>query len=527
MVIYHAISTYQLLSMMIHKEIYHSNDKAVIMISDSLCDKFPNYEELGNYFEDIIVFNLSLVNISKNNFEEVVNSYFKKLFKKYKYNLSDFDDIYVGCAHFYFGIYLAINKIPFVFFEDAAGLLSRPEVLIGIDSQNILKHDYNLEYGLYDGTCKSITKKVCNLKSQIDGFYDEKAVDFNVISSLLKLDTEKQNEIKGFFISFKSLDIPENSILFLTQHFFNLGVMSFEEQILIYQMVIDYFFESDTVIFKPHPDDIMYYDELFENSTIIKEKFPAEFLPLIFSKKPKCIATISSTAINNLEEYFYNSFKLDTEFEKEFYRIHRYFTVLNICNMIKKQSDYIKLYGTNDVVFKRLSERYIFNYNFNIIENIDELKEDNKANIYIIDDNIQSDLNQYKSIVSFLKTLNTDSVVIFVNSKEKYCFYDINNKDIWNQIVPVVINKSVVREEEVYVNEDDEIIYVYSKNNDIRKEVEKFTMEKDLKNTGLNIKIENMTPEQQRIKVLEGILKATEDRLLYYINLVDEKDSDK
>ena len=44
-----------------------------------------------------------------------------------------------------------------------------------------------------------------------------------------------------------------------------------------------------------------------------------------------------------------------------------------------------------------------------------------------------------------------------------------------------------------------------------------------LDHTGMEISIEKLTPEQKQIKVLEGILEATEKRLLYYMNLVEEK----
>ena len=45
---------------------------------------------------------------------------------------------------------------------------------------------------------------------------------------------------------------------------------------------------------------------------------------------------------------------------------------------------------------------------------------------------------------------------------------------------------------------------------------------KELDYTGIEISVTPMTDEQQRIKILEGILEATEKRLLYYIERVKQ-----
>lgn len=55
---------------------------------------------------------------------------------------------------------------------------------------------------------------------------------------------------------------------------------------------------------------------------------------------------------------------------------------------------------------------------------------------------------------------------------------------------------------------------------------ENLNFNKKLDHTGIELSIENLTPEQERIKVLEGILEATEKRLLYYIKQVEKNESD-
>ena len=59
---------------------------------------------------------------------------------------------------------------------------------------------------------------------------------------------------------------------------------------------------------------------------------------------------------------------------------------------------------------------------------------------------------------------------------------------------------------------------------DALKQADKKTeIKKELPNVGISIQKEALTPEQEKIKMLEGILAATEKRLLYYIQQENNK----
>lgn len=47
--------------------------------------------------------------------------------------------------------------------------------------------------------------------------------------------------------------------------------------------------------------------------------------------------------------------------------------------------------------------------------------------------------------------------------------------------------------------------------------VKEMNIEKTLSHTGVKVSKVTLSPEQEKIKMLEGILAATERRLLYYI----------
>ena len=55
MILYHVVSTYHLLNAIVHRLRINDSSECVLMISDWLVDKFPQYNELEKYFNEIIV----------------------------------------------------------------------------------------------------------------------------------------------------------------------------------------------------------------------------------------------------------------------------------------------------------------------------------------------------------------------------------------------------------------------------------------------------------------------------------------
>ena len=512
MYLFHAISTYQLLEMIVFKTKFHKDDKCVLMITDTVVDKFPAYKKLDSFFDEIIVYPIAPPPSSKKSLPENCSSFFDSIFKKHKLSINSFDEIYVGCAHYYFGIYLASYNIPFVFFEDAAGIQSRWDILVNIEKEKYpIKQRFNLELGLYDGSNPAVKKIICNHNSQTDEV-KRNTEHFDVVATFLELDESIQNEVREFFIDIDKIDIPENATLFLTQHLANMQVLSFDDHVLLYQLVFDYFFKDKTVVLKPHPDDIMHYGILFPKCQIIRQRFPAEFLPVMFVNKPKEIATVSSTAIFNLQNSFDETFFLDTRTEKDFKALHRYFVALMLHEAIAKDASILQI-GVNECIINELCRA-------------NNITVGDTGNFYIIDDIEAGGDFTRENIISLLENMKPNDSAIFINFKNDYCFYDINHKEIFKSTIPITIKKRKQRDDEFYSDTNTETIYFYSKNEEYRKMAENMELNKTLENTGLEISLESLTPEQRQIKALEGTLKATEARLLYYINRVKELENE-
>ena len=503
MVLYHAISTYQLLNLIVFKLKYKNDENSVLLISSWLVEKFPNYMRLNSIFDRVIVYD-PFVNPKNEEYPTEIDDYLTSLFKKEKLILKDFDEIHIGGVHFGFGFYCEHHNIPFVFWEDASGIVSKSYILQGIESKfNINKAKYCEKHGLYSGKCTSVNMIFCNFSAQTIDFDKSNCNNFDVVEELMNMEESMQQIVVSLFTDINKIDIENNSVLVLTQHFTNLKIMTFEEQILIYQLFVDYFFPNENIVFKPHPDDVMYYSQLFGNSKVIREKFPSEFLPIMFSTKPKMIATISSTAINNVKNHFDSYIALDIQFEKDFTQIHKYYVLSDIKNRFC--SNYcVDSIGANEKVISYF------------------VKTDDKDNKFTFVD----DINQYDTtnidIIKKLKNLNDKDVVAFVNSKNDYSFYDLFAKEVFDYIVPIKISKKQIRENDFYASVEDDIVYLFTKDKELRSKIESYSTKYKLHSTGLEISVPESTIKDRQLLILDCIKNASEYQILKRMSQVSE-----
>mgnify|MGYP000456957156 FL=1 len=209
------------------------------------------------------------------------------------------------------------------------------------------------KYGLYNHTSDLIVEKWCNVKSQLADFQDQKEKNYDVVEGFKKLSTEKKERLLSFFGIYDKIEVKKNSVLLLTQQFSNLGQLSFEEHIRIYQSLFDFYLsQNDEIVMKLHPDDIMYYEKLFDNINIVKSVFPAELLPFVFSNMPRKVVTISSTGINLIRDQFKECLEFNALYEKTFKFDHIYYIIailLKIMNEVK-----VDFYGINIVQMKNM-----------------------------------------------------------------------------------------------------------------------------------------------------------------------------
>lgn len=513
MCIYSVITTYHLLSAICMSQT--REDDAVLLVSRWLEMKYPNVIELNVFFNKIIVFNGDFRN---NHTEEETKRYFYNLIPE----IDAAHEIYVWGAQYSFGIFCAENGIRINYCEEAAGMHSHQDIVMHIDAISPKMSDiyeHLLELGLYSGEGTNIKSIVLNRLAQADGFcMQENMTDFNTVSTLRSLPEQIQKKIIDFFVDYDhAINIPKDSTVIFTQHLANLLLTTFGEQALIYQLLVDYFFKDQKLVIKPHPDDLMYYTRLFPDAEIVRERFPSEFLPFLQSNEPKAIATIYSTAIYSLRGQYKNFFELDRHFEKEFYKIHRYYFAAIIAKSLLGS---VACVGMYDVLMDRLSDQVGLKIS-NHITSQDFLNQNlDDYDCIIVDDVSDIGITGYIHLQEFIKESRT--TFIFLNTKEDFCFYDYYHKDIWDDILPQVIVKDKIDgvSEEFFSDIENEIFYVYSKSKKIREAIRTMDIRNELPHVGIKTSKRVNVRDEEYVLVLEGILKATEERLLYYMDKV-------
>lgn len=511
MILYEAVSSYHLLCACVER-VKNRKEKGVLLVSESRLRNYQNKEFLNSLFDIIIPFSLTY---QLEHSDKKVIAYFCSLLKTPLPLSKRFRRIYCSCGHHAFGYFLAITNTPHVFCEDGAGLLSRPEILVNLNDKDPNRKRFNpkaKELGLYDGTNKNVIVRRCNLKAQRSGFKAKNIENIDIVEELKTMDEDNRQKILHFFTDTCNILIPPKATVLLTQHFANLKILSFEEQILLYQITVDYFLSLGDLVFKPHPDDLMYYSQLFPDAQIIHERFPSEFMPFIFDNQPECVATVSSTAIYNLRGHYPKVFELDTRYERDYPMTHRYYAAIRIAQKIGYD---IVCYHSNEVLAQRLCETLSGD-----VPNIKgRIVTDTTQKMVLIDDVTDLGEKGRKKVLRLLLNMDEKSVAVMINSQSDYSWYDYDHRDIWNNMVPLVLRKTVhnPRSDDFYASEEEEVLFIYSKNKELLKMAKEIDIVKDLPHTGITVKSAKLDTQEERIKMLEGILAATEKRLLYYI----------
>ena len=235
---------------------------------------------------------------------------------------------------------------------------------------------------------------------------------------------------------------------------------------------------------------------------------------------PECVATVYSTAVYNLRGHYPEVFELDARYEGDFIRTHRYYAALMIANKLNVPAYYV---GTNEILMEKLGER--IGVSGCACKNLSQLPAGDGAYTVIVDDLTEEDESGRDAVRALLQSAGKDINVIFLNTQSDYCWYSIDSKELWAHMIPVALKKRLREDassEDFYESLQEEILYVYSLSDRTLKEVNELSFEKQLPHVGINVEKIPLTEDEERLKMLEGILEATGQRLLYYINRVKE-----
>ena len=523
MVLYSTVTTYQLLEAMTYHLKYKKDEDAILLISHWLENKYPWYKKLETLFDKVVVFNGNYACDGKE--KENLNAYFYDLLENNNISIDQMDEIHVYGAEHSFGAFIAINNYPYIYWEEGAGALSKRDEMQEIFAKAYGKEkaDFQCGHHLHDGESSFVTRIYYDRYFQLKEVSGDKLVHFDVCEELDTMKEGDRDQIINIFYGKDKIEVEDHTSLILTEHFANLSVSTWEEQEYLYKYLVDYFMDGKKLLFKPHPDDLMYYEYLFENCKVIRKKFPAELLPYIFTTRPEMVATSSSTSIYGLRKLFDKVLEFDFEFShrKMFYRLNRYFAALRIAERYVKDGYRLKLVGINDKIVHNFSLHGGISIDeYDVVDFADIVQNSSKHIIWMVDE-FEHPHECAGKLSEFLKKLPENTPVIFMNSEKDYSFYDYDNKYLWNYMHPIHVytrplgkDKSHMKLSGPSVTDNvNETFYVFLKGDNFMM----YEVDKELPNVGVSVHSEDFDKDKLQIKILEGLLEASEKRVLYYI----------
>ena len=518
MILYQALSAYQILECMVHRQIYYRDRKCVLILGDYIKERMPRYFELETkrFFNEVYLFRFGGYRGTE---EEIIRQVGEELARSIPYRPQDFEKILIAGIHTYLQVYFLSEGISFEMFEDGSGALSRPRVLAEIHRKSGPGRYALIEkYGLYDHTSPLITKKYCDMAAQEPGFSDPRAEDFQVMEEFRRLPGRQQEEIRRMF-QVPRLSGREDEVLLLTQQFASLGQLTFDGQIDIYRHLFDYYLEGRRVRIKPHPDDILYYSLLFPEAELIEGTFPSELLPLAFDRLPGTVCTVSSTGVNQIRRFFDRQILFNPAYEESYQYDALY--CMALCLALHLGMEGILTEGVNLAQLRNMAR--CMGEPWDALD-IREYREGE----YRKKECREGECREAEACALLLLRGDEGSrelpgerppgeetdpwAVLWLNEKGRYRMYDPGSRERFFQLQPIVIREGEARH----------TMYFYSERSEVNRMAEEFSEERELPHQGKTLSVEGMTEEELRICMLEGILAATERRLLEYIETEKE-----
>ncbi len=523
MVLYHVITYYQLMWVMAYHMTRKKDSKAIIIMANSLENRlskdvverlrnafeihfFP-YDKMKDYLRD-----LTDEELSTNVTQQAIKLYDEHI----KYDLNEFEEINVAGYHFYFSLILLSKGIKFNIIEEAAGMLSRHHILYSIvENLNPFQLRIALHNNLLYGDNELIQNRFCRVECQEKDYEGKNLCDYDLMVEIKNNDELKDLLLNIFMDKDVQFEACENSVLLLTQHFANLKILSFEEQALIYQYVVDYFYQGKKLIIKPHPDDWMFYSKLFPDADIIRDKFPSELLPFLFKEMPGTVSTVSSTAIFSVESAFNNVIKFSTKTEKDYKYLNRYYMAISTMLKIENVKTLQCLECDMDIVRNIVYNTDIDGKDVEIKEcqSIDEVDFD----VPLIMGVCPGDYFTHENVM----LANKAHSMMIISCDYNYDQVDLVVDNVDN-VTPIYIKKSKICDRDIntyyYDNEADETIYFASVHKELRKVVNELEIQKELDSVGVQIDKVSLDDKDRELLIVKGILKSTEQRLKYALN---------
>ena len=516
--IYYALTTYHVLCCVLHKMAVHPHEKAVLLLSNIHKNSvaYVNRYQASGIFDRVEVLDelsvlehqkyLERKKIPTNMILSACCHRMEKVIKELGISVKS-QERYLCPDHFPFGWYVISNKLPYHCFEEGSGVLSDREFAMNNMKRNRTQYKLCFSLGCFGDNSLAV-EILADKEKQKPDYQNPKMTDFSVDRILREMDDHERQKVLQFFGAKENLRLEKNSSLLLTQHMANLGLMTLGEQHRMYTLFADYLFSPGSqLVMKPHPDDIAgTYRAVFgEGVTILPFAMPSELMKYCIDGKFQKAAAAYSTSVRSMSYIAEETLCFDSRILQDW----KYMPIYDCAVRFLQKAGFAHAVTNGDeLLLGELSKMAGAPVTFSHSDN--PLQENCDA-VVISDlptpDTPTDCIEQAEQIVALLSSTHA-KVVIFCQEENLYSFFNGKNQEIFRYLRPITLRTGTTEKQ----------IYVYTKEKSIMETAEKFHCEKELPYTGVTVKMDGISAsEAEKIRLLEGVLAATEKRLNSYI----------
>lgn len=508
MIIYYAMTKFHLIFSITHKLSEHNQEEAILFLYSGLQDIEMNYNrlyELGIFKDVYIVPEIELrkgwKGLNDNSSHAEIESNVRLLIDKVEewlpVKFGWEDTIYIANDHCALGSYCIYKKIPYIYYEDGVGMLSKPEYSYQLVRKLNVTHSIVASYLGAFGQNENVVKKLADLNNQSEGFSDEKAEHYCLKDKLEQLSAEDKNNLLYVFDAPKC-QVDRKSTILLTEHFVNMKRLSIEGQREIYAMLVD-FFGVGKLFIKPHPNDFQIsYPEIFNDAQMISRKFPSELLPYCFNGNLELGLAACSTSVYGLKNILNRALRFDIDIENHYKKLFQYYVLQEIikeCN----ENDFDKIFTVN--TYNDILDAFNIQY-------FTDLSAKKNAAVFVFDD---------KEPMAEFVTENADGeskTFIFMNTE--IMIEQIGTRSL-NTLVAVKLKIEPFKDKS-FTEPKEEYIWIYTGNERLINKLKKIRMMKTMNYTRAQLDVSALTDNKDiQIQILQGNLNAALNRLEMYM----------
>lgn len=500
-ILYHVGHFGFLINCLLHKLVYHPDDKAIFILDKVIAAKesTDDFQKVQNNFSYIGVFFFYndreiLMNSSfEKNPEKVITDYFDKFLRQSGINLSDMEEIYSAfdtyCA---FGVYLSVKGIRYNMIEcTPCQCRNRKRYFL---NPKIPKYDEIIE----KYSCLSADSKFCKkLISYDDTNYQAVETVYNNAPAKL-IRRLQDDEIDKLVVAYDlNIETENDSLLYILQSSWFSGALGLpypDGYLYINKKILDLFVtdENRKIIIKPHPNcdfPMEKWKQEFPGFIVIPGYFPSLLIPNIKGLNISKVFTTGSTGSNDLS---IPTVEIPCgQFFPSYFLMNKLYVAICLSQYLKISKENFFHYGLHNKLTWMLTEK-IYGCEFKSTWSNFEFNDDS---LTIIDNIFWNKGNYFSRLKEKMQLIRNNAVIVFLNSKNDFIFMS-DDLNFLNDTYELRLKKRKLAQD-CFENMNDEVLYIFCKDANRIRELEKFLLVREFSCQGYELSVQGIESDKR------------------------------